>query len=91
MVIQRQHISEKATVMADKFNQIVFQVLPSATKLEIKQAVEHLFNVKVMNVSVINLKGKYKRYKQKLGKRSDWKKAFVCLEKDYDIDFTGIE
>ena len=62
-----------------------------ATKAEIKSAVEHIFNVKVRNVSVINVKGKAKRFKQTSGKRSDWKKAFVSLHADQDIDFTVTE
>lgn len=88
MVLKEPHTSEKATVMAEKFNQVTFKVLKTATKREIKLAVEHLFNVKVKNVSVINVKGKSKRFKQTTGKRSDWKKAFVSLHADQDIDFS---
>lgn len=88
MVLREPHTSEKATVMADKFKQVTFKVLKTATKKEIKMAVEHLFNVKVKNVSVINVKGKAKRFKQTSGKRSDWKKAFVSLHADQDIDFS---
>ncbi|TAL59450.1 MAG: 50S ribosomal protein L23 [Legionella sp.] len=88
MVLKEPHTSEKATVMADKFKQVTFKVLKTATKKEIKMAVEHLFNVKVKNVSVINVKGKAKRFKQTSGKRSDWKKAFVSLHADQDIDFS---
>ena len=91
MVIKQSHTSEKATVMADKFKQFTFKVLKNATKHEIKLAVEHLFNVKVRSVSVINVKGKSKRFKQTSGKRSDWKKAFVSLYSDQDIDFTVTE
>lgn len=91
MILREPHTSEKGTVMADKFNQFTFKVLRTATKSEIKQAVEHVFNVKVKNVTVINVKGKRKRFKQTDGKRSDWKKAFVSLHKDHDIDFTVLE
>ena len=91
MVIREPHTSEKSTVMADKFKQFTFNVLKSATKNEIKLAVEHMFNVKVKSVSVINVKGKTKRFKKTTGKRSDWKKAFVSLQPDYDIDFTVTE
>lgn len=91
MVLREPHTSEKSTVMADKFKQFTFKVLNTATKHEIKQAVEQLFNVKVKNVSVLNVKGKQKRFKQLSGKRSDWKKAFVSLHKNYDIDFTANE
>ncbi len=91
MVLREPHTSEKTTIMADKFKQFTFRVLKTATKAEIKQAVEHMFNVKVKNVSVINVKGKQKRFKKTSGKRSDWKKAFVSLHPDYDIDFTVTE
>lgn len=91
MVLREPHTSEKTTVMADKFKQFTFKVLKDATKDEIKAAVEHIFNVKVKNVSVVNVKGKSKRFKQTSGKRSDWKKAFVSLHADQDIDFTVTE
>lgn len=91
MVLREPHTSEKTTIMAEKFKQFTFKVLKTATKAEIKQAVEHMFSVKVKNVSVINVKGKRKRFKQTSGKRSDWKKAFVSLQPDYDIDFTVTE
>lgn len=91
MVLREPHTSEKATVMADKFKQFTFKVMNNATKAEIKMAVEYLFNVKVKNVSVLNVKGKTKRFKQTSGKRNDWKKAFVSLHAGQDIDFTVIE
>lgn len=91
MVLRQPHTSEKATVLADKFKQFTFKVLKTATKQEIKLAVEHMFNVKVKSVSVINVKGKTKRFKKTTGKRSDWKKAFVSLHENFDIDFTVTE
>ncbi|KTD19985.1 50S ribosomal protein L23 [Legionella israelensis] len=91
MVLREPHTSEKSTVMADKFKQFTFRVLQTATKKEIKEAVEHLFNVKVKNVTVVNVKGKTKRFRQLSGKRNDWKKAFVTLHADQDIDFTVSE
>ena len=91
MVLREPHTSEKATVMADKFKQFTFKVMKNATKAEIKMAVEYLFNVKVKNVTVLNVKGKTKRFKQTSGKRNDWKKAFVSLYDGQDIDFTVIE
>ncbi len=91
MVLKSPHASEKSTVMAEKFKQFTFKVLVTATKPEIKQAVEQLFNVKVRCVSTLNVKGKVKRFKQLTGKRSDWKKAFVSLYPDHDIDFTVTE
>ena len=91
MVLREPHTSEKSTVMAEKFKQFTFKVMKTATKLEINLAVEQLFNVKVRRVSVLNVKGKKKRFKQTSGKRNDWKKAFVSLQPDYDIDFTVTE
>lgn len=91
MVLREPHTSEKTTIIADKFKQFTFKVLKTATKSEIKLAVEHMFKVKVKSVSVVNVKGKQKRFKQTSGKRSDWKKAFVSLQPDYDIDFTVTE
>lgn len=91
MVLREPHASEKATVLAEKLKQFTFKVLKNATKSEIKQSVENLFNVKVKNVSTINVKGKRKRFRQLEGKRSDWKKAFVTLEDGFDIDFTDTE
>ncbi|HIQ54277.1 MULTISPECIES: 50S ribosomal protein L23 [Pseudomonadaceae] len=85
------HVSEKATVLADGQNQFVFKVDTTATKLEIKKAVEQLFNVKVKAVSTLNVKGKTKRTVRGLGKRNDWKKAYVSLEAGQDIDFASAE
>lgn len=91
VILRGPHTSEKATVMADKYKQFTFKVENTATKKEIKQAVEYLFSVKVRSVSVMNVKGKRKRFKHFNGKRSDWKKAFVSLQESYDIDFSMIE
>ena len=88
MVLNRPHISEKSTMLADKNKQFSFKVLNTATKNEIKAAVEKLFNVKVKNVTTVNVNGKTKRFKQREGKRNDWKKAYVTLYPEYDIDFT---
>ncbi len=91
MVLREPHTSEKATIIAEKYKQYTFKVLKTATKHEIKNAVESLFNVKVEKVSLTNVKGKHKRFKQTAGKRSDWKKAYVSLHPDYDIDLTVTE
>jgi large subunit ribosomal protein L23 len=91
MVLKEPHTSEKATILSDKFKQFTFKVLKTATKAEVKAAVEKLFNVKVKNVSTVNVKGKAKRFKNTSGKRSDWKKAFVSIHADQDIDFTVTE
>lgn len=91
MVIRRPVISEKATLMAEKHKQFTFEVLKTANKYDIKLAVEHLFNVKVKDVKVLNIAGKVKRFKQRVGVRSDWKKAYVSLQPGFDIDFTSAE
>lgn len=83
------HISEKATVVAEKNRQYVFRVRPDANKLEIKKAVEKLFNVQVAFVNTTITKGKNKRFGRSLGRRSDIKKAYVALKAGFDIDFTG--
>ena len=88
-VLLAPHVSEKTTLMADTNGQHVFKVLPDASKIEIKQAVESLFEVKVAQVRVVNTKGKTKRFGQREGKRSDWRKAYVTLVKGQDIDFAG--
>ena len=85
------HISEKATVVADKDSQFVFRVAPDATKPEIKAAVEQLFEVKVRNVQVLNIKGKTKRTARGIGKRNDLRKAYVRLADGHDIDFADVE
>lgn len=91
MILRAPHTSEKTTVIAEKNKQFTFKVLKDSTKTEIKLAVEHMFNVKVRSVSVANVKGKKKRFKQLNGQRSDWKKAFVSLHPGSDIDFTVAE
>lgn len=88
-IIERPHLSEKSTMLADKHHQFVFKVLKNATKSEIKQAVESLFKVKVTAVQLLNVKAKKRRFKQVEGQLKGWKKAYVGLEQGYDIDFTG--
>jgi large subunit ribosomal protein L23 len=83
------HISEKASVLADGSSQFVFKVAVDATKLEIKKAVESLFSVKVDEVRTVNVQGKTKRTARGLGKRNDWKKAYVSLQAGQDLDFTS--
>lgn len=90
-VLLRPHITEKTAVAADAQNIVVFKVAGDATKPEVKAAVEQLFNVKVADVRVANVKGKTKRTRFGLGKRSDWKKAYVRLEQGQEIDFAVAE
>lgn len=85
------HVSEKANRIAERYNQVVFKVVRDATKPEIRGAVEMLFKVKVKGVTVINVKGKRKRFGAIQGRRSDWKKAYVSLEAGHEIDFLVAE
>jgi large subunit ribosomal protein L23 len=85
------HVSEKASVVAERNNQITFKVRIDSTKSDIKKAVELMFDVKVEGVQVANMKGKTKRFGQIKGKRKDWKKAYVTLAEGQDIDFVGAE
>lgn len=84
-------ISEKATMLADKREQVIFRVATNATKPEIKAAVELLFKVEVEGVQVANVKGKNKRFGRFNGRRSDWKKAFVCLKPGQELNFAAGE
>ena len=85
------HVSEKSSILADRDGQVVFKVLPNATKNEIKTAVEQLFDVEVDSVQVVNVRGKVKRFGKTPGKRKNWKKAYVQLKEGHDIDFVGGE
>jgi large subunit ribosomal protein L23 len=80
-------ITEKATLAAER-NQVVFKVRDSATKPEIKAAVEALFGVKVTAVNTVTTKGKTKRFRGRVGRRSDVKKAYVTLAEGQRIDVT---
>ncbi len=84
-------VSEKSTRVADQGKQMIFKVLPDASKPEIRKAVEKMFDVEVTAVQVSNVKGKVKRFGQSVGRRSDWKKAYVTLAEGSDIDFAGAE
>jgi len=86
-VLVAPQISEKATYIADKNEQVVFIVTPDATKPEVKAAVEMLFKVEVKSVQIANLKGKVKRSGRTVGRRSDTRKAFVCLKPGQEINF----
>lgn len=86
-VLVAPQISEKATYIADKNEQVVFIVTPDATKPEVKAAVEMLFKVEVKSVQMANLKGKVKRSGRNVGRRSDVRKAFVCLKPGQEINF----
>ena len=80
-------VSEKGTFVADKFEQVAFRVASTATKPEIKAAVELLFKVQVDSVQVLNVKGKQKRFGRYMGSRKNWKKAYVSLMPGQEINF----
>ncbi|MEO0975295.1 MAG: 50S ribosomal protein L23 [Pseudomonadota bacterium] len=81
------HVSEKTTRVAEASNQVVFKVRRDASKPEIAEAVEMMFDVKVEQVQVVRQQGKVKRFGARFGRRSDWKKAYVTLAEGHDIDF----
>ncbi|ROH87133.1 50S ribosomal protein L23 [Pseudomethylobacillus aquaticus] len=90
-VILAPQITEKATRIADKHQQIAFKVRTDATKLEIKAAVELVFKVEVDAVTVVNVGGKAKRAGRVMGRRKDWKKAYVSLKPGQEINFAAGE
>ena len=82
-------ISEKATRIAEKQNQVLFKVLRDATKPEIKAAVELMFKVTVDSVQTVQHKGKVKRFGKSIGRRDHVKKAYVCLAEGQELNFSG--
>ena len=85
------HITEKSAMSQGAATQVVFKIANNANKLEVKKAVEQLFEVKVDGVRLVNVKGKTRRTKTGMGQRSDWKKAYVRLAVGQDIDFSVAE
>ena len=90
-VLKGPHVSEKSTIVAEENNQVVFRVRTDATKEEVRQAVELLFEVSVDEVQVVNCRGKIKRRGVNSGRRVAWKKAYVKLAEGSQIDFLGME
>ena len=86
-VIQAPLISEKGTLLTEGANQVLFKVRPDANKIEVKRAVEGMFKVKVEQVRIARYLGKVRRVGRSMGRRSDWKKAYVTLKKGDKIDF----
>jgi len=84
-------VSEKATRVGEKHNQVLFKVLRNATKPEIKAAVELMFKTKVEGVTVSRVKGKQKRFGRMMGRRNNWKKAYVRLAEGQEINFAATE
>jgi len=90
-VLLAPRVTEKTTRVGESSNQYVFRVTNSANKLEVKSAVEELFEVNVESVRIVNVKGKSKSFRQRPGKRSDWKKAYVRVQQGQVIDVLGGE
>jgi large subunit ribosomal protein L23 len=88
-IILAPHMSEKASVGAEKISQYIFKVASDANKLEIKLAVEQLFKTKVTKVRIVNVVAKSRRFGQIVGKKKGWKKAYVTLLEGQQIDFAG--
>jgi large subunit ribosomal protein L23 len=90
-VLLAPQISEKATYVAEKNEQVIFRVSTDATKPEVKAAVEMMFKVAVASVQIANVKGKVKRTGRFVGRRNNWKKAYVCLVSGQQINFAESE
>ena len=88
-VIRAPLISEKGTQLTESANQVLFKVRPNANKIEVKQAVEQMFKVKVEQVRMARYLGKVRRIGRSMGRRPDWKKAYVTLKEGDKIDFFG--
>ena len=86
-VIRRPLITEKSSIHKEEANKVVFEVDKSASRIEIINAVQKLFNVTVVDVNTMNIQGKRKRVGRIIGKRSDWKKAIVTLKQGDAIEF----
>ncbi len=89
-IIRKPLITEKSNLQKEEGRVVTFEVARSANKIEIKQAVEKAFDVKVKNVKTATFRGKIKRVGMTIGQRSGWKKAFVTLEEGHNIDFFGV-
>ena len=88
-VIKAPLISEKGTLLTESANQVLFKVRPDANKIEVKHAVETLFKVKVEQVRMARYLGKIRRVGRNMGRRAEWKKAYVTLKEGDKIDFFG--
>ena len=89
-IIHKPLITEKANLLKEAAQVVAFEVARSANKIEIKQAVEKAFDVKVKSVNTVQFRGKVKRVGYNLGQRNNWKKAYVTLEEGQNIDFYGV-
>ncbi len=89
-IIRKPLISEKANLLKENSQIVTFEVNRNANKIEIKQAVEKAFDVKVKAVNTMQFRGKIKRVGLNMGQRNNWKKAYVTLEEGQNIDFYGV-
>jgi large subunit ribosomal protein L23 len=90
-VIRAPRVSEKTVRAQETSNQYAFEVATDATKADIKIAIEKLFDVKVSAVNVVNVKGKNKAFRNRNGRRGDWRKAYVTLAEGQSIDVTTVK
>jgi len=88
-VILMPHVSEKSVMIADNVKQQTFKVASEATKKDVKDAIEKLFDVEVVNVNILSVTGKIKVFGRSIGKRKNYKKAYVTLKEGQDIDLGG--
>ena len=88
-IILMPHVSEKSVMLADNVKQQTFKVAPSATKNDVKEAIEKLFGADVINVNILTVTGKTKVFGRTIGKRKNYKKAYVTLKEGQDVDLGG--
>ena len=90
-IVKKPLVSEKSQALKEKANQVTFEVAHDANKIEIRQAIEKIFNVRVANVRTLIMRGKERRVGRRVGRQSNWKKAFVTLRKGENIElFEGV-
>jgi large subunit ribosomal protein L23 len=89
-IIRKPLITEKANELKEEAQVVTLEVARTANKIEIKQAVEKAFDVKVKSVNTMQFRGKVKRVGHSLGQRNNWKKAYVTLEEGHNVDFYGV-
>ena len=87
-IIYSKYVTEKSVDISNKYKFITFKVSVCSNKYDIKYAVEKIFNIKVISVNIINIKGKEVKFKNNIGKRKNWKKSMVFLESGSDINFS---
>ena len=90
-VLREPHISEKVSVLGDSYNQYAFKVSTDATKAEIREAVQTLFNVEVKKVTTANVKGKVKKNARGVTRKKNWKKAYITVAQGQEIDYMVVD